>query len=266
MREGDDSLIRIEGIPEFWDEVRRAPHRCLLLDYDGTLAEFQVDRMQAVPLDGIVDLLIQIRDRTETHLAIMTGRPVSELLRLLGDLRIPVSGSQGTEFRRPDGTYQTHVPTDEQEERLARAEFEARGISHAGRVERKIASVAVHTRGVDPEVARREENEIRRAWCEDAAAHNLECRDFCGGIELRLTGIDKGTALAALLREQPDDELCVYVGDDLTDEDAFRAVSERGYGIRVGNQDSPTGARGRLADPAAVKEFLEGWLKATDAS
>lgn len=265
MTKDGDGAIEIEGIPNFWDTVRDAPNRCLLLDYDGTLAEFQVDRMQAFPLEGVVDLLIQIRDRTETRLAVLTGRPVSELLRLLGDLRIPVSGSQGTEFRHPDGTYQTHEPAAEQEERLIRAEAEARRMCPEGRVERKVASVAVHTRGLDAERARTIEDDIRRAWCADIDAYDLDCRDFCGGIELRLRGIDKGTALISLLRDQPGRSLCVYVGDDLTDEDAFQAVVGHGYGIRVGRTDSETAANGRLADPPAVREFLREWLKVTEA-
>jgi trehalose 6-phosphate phosphatase len=266
MKTHEDGAVEIQGIPGFWDAVRSAAHRCLVLDYDGTIAEFRVDRMCALPLDGVVDLLIQIRDRSETYLAIMTGRPISELLHLLGDLRIPVSGSQGTEFRHPDGTYQTHEPTDAQEERFRRAEWEALQTCPEGRIERKAASVAVHTRGMSPDSARCREDEVRRAWCEDADAFDLECRDFLGGVELRLRGIDKGTALAELLREQPASALCVYVGDDLTDEDAFNAIARRGYGVRVGRPDTPTAARGRLADPAAVKEFLDQWLSITDTS
>ena len=255
----------VEGIPDFWDEVAAATHRCLVLDYDGTIAEFRVDRMGASPLPGVVDLLIQIRDRTDTYLAMMTGRPISELLSLLGDLLLPISGSQGTEFRMPDGTHQTHMPSDRQEERLRRAEAEARELVREGRLERKISSIGLHTRGVDPAVARLEEEAVCRAWSADAADYDLECRAFKGGVELRLLDIDKGTALATLLRDRPDESLCVYVGDDLTDEDAFRTLSHCdagcGYGIKVGGPCEPPCASGRLPDPTAVKEFLQTWLE-----
>ncbi len=257
---GDARLPAVEGIPDFWDIVRSASHRCLVLDYDGTIAEFQVDRMSARPLPGVVDLLIQIRDRTDTYLAMMTGRPISELLTLMGDLLLPISGSQGTEFRTPDGTAQTHVLSDEQEELLALAEADARALTSAGRIERKISSVGLHTRGVDPETARREEEAACRVWTRAAEGHNLECTRFKGGVELRLLGIDKGTALSTLLRDRPADSLCVYIGDDLTDEDAFRILKDHGHGIKVGGPEDPTEALGRLADPAAVKEFLETWL------
>ncbi|MFH1501800.1 MAG: trehalose-phosphatase [Candidatus Eisenbacteria bacterium] len=253
----------VEGIPDFWERVRDADDRCLVLDFDGTIAEFEVERMAARPLPGVVDLLIQIRDRTETYLAMMTGRPISELLALMGDLLLPISGSQGTEFRMPDGSYQTHLPSDRQEERFRRAEAEARALTTAGRLERKIASIGLHTRGVDPAVARREEEAVCRAWSADASEYDLECRAFKGGVELRLLDIDKGTALEALLRDRPADGLCVYVGDDLTDEDAFRALAGRGLSIKVGGPDDPTCALGRLPDPTAVKEFLGTWLEIT---
>jgi trehalose-phosphatase len=260
---GTSGLADVQGIPGFWQAVRKARSRCLVLDYDGTLAPFVSDRMKAFPLEGVIDLLVEIRDQTETYIAFMTGRPVDELLALAGDLRIPVSGSQGNEFRYPDGTFDVHEPTARQAERLDRAEDEARKRCRAGRIERKIASVALHTRGLDPEVAAHEEDEACDVWSADAADYDVECRHFKGGVEMRLKGIDKGTALRTLLRDRPDDGLCVYIGDDETDEDAFRVVRERGYGIRVGPPSASTAARGRLEDPVAVRGFLRSWLQVT---
>jgi trehalose 6-phosphate phosphatase len=253
----------VQGIPGFWDAVAAAGQRCLVLDYDGTLAPFREDRMKAYPLPNVRELLVEIRDTGRTHLAIMTGRPIRDLLTLLGDLDIPVSGSQGTEFRFPDGTTQTHLPDPTQERRLAAGENQARAIAPAGSVERKIASVAVHTRGMPEERAREIEDRILGAWLGDAPQHGLECRRFSGGIELRLSGIDKGTALTELLDRRGDGMLCVYVGDDETDEDAFRAVRDLGFGIKVGGGDNPTEASGRLVGPEAVREFLRQWLATT---
>jgi trehalose 6-phosphate phosphatase len=253
----------IDGIPGFWNAVGASRDRCLVLDYDGTLAPFKEDRMQAFPLEGIPELLADIASTDRTHLAIMTGRPLRELLVLLGDLDIPVSGSQGTEFRFSDGTTQTHLPTPIQEERLVRAEAEARAVAPEDRVERKLASVAVHTRGMPEEEARRLERKLSDIWSTDAHRHDLEVRRFSGGVELRLLGIDKGTALTELLESEEDGVFCVYVGDDETDEDAFRVVRDRGFGIKVGGDDAPTAASGRLAGPEEVREFLRRWLMVT---
>jgi len=257
----DQNLIEIEGVPGFWEELEGAGRTCLVLDYDGTIAPFQVDRMQAFPLEGVVDLLTHIRDGGTTYLAMMTGRPMKELLYLLGDLGIPISASQGTEFRYPDGTWLTLLPTDRQEDRLRKGVEEAAALDLGGKVERKVASVAMHTRGMDPDDAKRVEDELCRTWDADADDYNLDCRHFIGGVELRLKDVDKGTALRTLLDERPSDSFCVYVGDDHTDEDALEVLKERGTGIKVGSPDVPTYAAGRLKDPYAVREFLKGWTK-----
>lgn len=258
-----DPLIEVEGIPGFWKAVAASSQRCLVLDYDGTLAPFREQRMQAFPLDGIPEILCEICATGRTHLAIMTGRPLKELLYLLGDLDIPVSGSQGTEFRFPDGTTQTHLPNERQEQRLVLAEREARALAPPDRVERKVASVAVHTRGMPETRARELEDSLFEEWSAGAGEHELEVRRFSGGVELRLLGIDKGTALERLLEKRGDGMFCVYVGDDETDEDAFRAVRDRGFGIKVGSTGEATEAAGWLPDPVAVKEFLRQWLKTT---
>lgn len=260
---GERHRTGVDGVPDFWESVSASSRRCLVLDYDGTLAHFHENRMKAFPLKGIVELLIEIRDAGRTYLAIMTGRPLQELDALLGDLAIPVSGSQGSEFRFPDGTTQTHLPTERQEERLRRGSEEARRIAPAERVERKVASVAVHTRGIADEEARAIENDVCAAWSKDAEAYDLECRHFRGGIELRLKGIDKGTAITVLLDGRPRDSLCVYIGDDNTDEDAFEVLRDRGVGIRVGRRDEHTSAAGHLSGPEEVRDFLRQWLIAT---
>jgi trehalose-phosphatase len=259
------ALIDVEGIPEFWLAVGSASHRCLVLDYDGTLAQFRNDRMKAFPLDGIVELLTTIRDETDTHLAIMTGRPLRELLVLLGDLDIPVSASQGSEFMFPDGRREALVPSDRQRERLDRAESEARAAAPDARIERKIAGVALHTRRMDTDEARRIQEHVCGVWEEDSHDYGLDCRFFNGGIELRLKNVDKGTALNALLRDQPPESLCVYLGDDETDEDALLALRGRGYGIKVGNPGIPTYAQGRLKGPEDVREFLRSWIEVVRA-
>jgi trehalose 6-phosphate phosphatase len=265
MRGSRERLVEIEGARDFWDRLAGAEHACLVLDYDGTLAPFRVNRMEAFPLHGVVDLLTTIRDSGRTHLAIMTGRPMKELLYLLGDLGIPISASQGTEFRYPDGTWLTLLPTERQENRLRRAQEEAASVSLKARVERKVASVALHTRGMDPDAAKSAHEKLCEIWSRDAEEYNLECRHFIGGIEIRLRDIDKGTALRTLLDERPSDGLCVYAGDDYTDEDALKVLAEdeRGIGIKVGSPDVPTYAHGRLVDPYAVREFLRGWIRTT---
>ena len=101
----------VQNIPDFWDRLHAACMSFLVLDYDGTIAPFRAERMEALPLPGIARLLEKIREKAQGALAIMSGRPVSEILCLLGDLRIMTVGGHGSEFRFPDGTMIAIDPT-----------------------------------------------------------------------------------------------------------------------------------------------------------
>jgi len=258
-----NEAIPIAGVEDFWPRLARADNPCLALDYDGTLAPFQVERMSAVPLPGVVESLEQIRDRRSTRLVIVSGRPIGELLQLLGERRIALLGSHGFERRDERGRLVHEALDPVRGAALERARQLALALGlPAQRVERKAASTAVHTRGMPAERAARIERQLRQRW-EETTEQGLHCRAFNGGVELRATGVDKGTALARWLDAQGNVDLAVYLGDDETDEDAFRMLAGRGQlGIRVGGAGMPTAARGRLADCRAVRQFLGDWLEA----
>ena len=151
-------------------------------------------------------------------------------------------------------------PSPAQERRLDKAEEEAKALGLGRRVERKIASVALHTRGMDHKSAAIVEVKVTRLWMCNVDDLYLECRNFNGGVELLATTRNKGTALIELLTEEPSDTFCVYVGDDETDEDAFKQVTRWGAGIRVGAPGVKTNASGRLDGPKDVLRFLEEWI------
>lgn len=253
----------VDGVPDLWERIDAASETWLVLDYDGTLAPFRRNRMDAVPVEGAIEDLVTIRDSGATRLAMLTGRPLSELLELVGDLGIPMVGSHGFEFLLEDGSIEREELSSGQEERLETAEREARSIAPDARIERKPASVGLHTRGMPEPAARELHERVAEAWRQDAEQNELEVRSFSGGVELRLKAIHKGTALERLLEGHRKPALCVYVGDDETDEDAFAALPDGGVGIKVGPRGVPTRARGRLDDPFAVKEFLDTWIATT---
>ena len=62
-------------LEQFFAAVSGAPHPILLLDYDGTLASFRVDRFQARPFVGVRELLARIQSQSRTRMAVVTGRP-----------------------------------------------------------------------------------------------------------------------------------------------------------------------------------------------
>jgi len=219
--------------------------------------------MEALPVAGALEALEAIRISGATRLAMLTGRPLRELLELVGDLGMPMAGSHGFEFLGPGGSIETGHLTPQQESRLQEAERQARSLTGSARVERKPASVGLHTRGMPEDEARELHDSVSAIWRDGATALDLECRMFSGGVELRLKSAHKGTALGRLLEGRGAAALCVYVGDDETDEDAFAALPDTGIGIKVGPPGVQTRAPGRLDDPHAVKEFLETWIAVT---
>ncbi len=253
-----------EGIPaDFWDRVRGATHRLLMLDYDGTLAPFRIDRSEARPLPGVVEVLRRIRQSGATRLAIVSGRPAAEVLELTALEGVAVVGGHGYEVRDDSGRWTRHPLTPEEAKDLNRLYEAARRAGYGGRLEKKAASVAVHTRGLAGVEARRVEDAVGALWTEGNAGARFEVRPFDGGLELRPRGRHKGVAAAELLAAMPPETLAVYVGDDETDEDAFRALEGRGFGFKIGPADAPTAAQGRLTDSGAVLAFLERWLEVT---
>ncbi|MCG6918765.1 MAG: trehalose-phosphatase [Deltaproteobacteria bacterium] len=246
-------------VPDFWHRFKLSKSKFLALDYDGTLAPFHPDPMQAFPLPGIPDLLKELSQRSDTALAIISGRPLRELLELLGDLAVVMIGSHGREKRNTDGSLTAMEPTGKQIAGLEAALHLAIQEGFEDNLEKKLGSIALHTRPMAAGRAAEVEKIVFEKWSVLTLQYDLECMEFNGGVEVRCTGRNKGDVLAELLDLQPLGTFSVYIGDDLTDEDGFLEISGRGIGIKVGETETPTAATGFLASCEEVRDFLRAW-------
>jgi trehalose 6-phosphate phosphatase len=251
------------GVPvEMWERLRRSGRRLLLLDYDGTLAPFHVHRERAHVPAGTARVLRALAASPRTTVAVVSGRPVAEILRLLGDpeLLIYLIGEHGWEEREPGGEIRLHPLSDEASAALEGAwkAIGARGLQ--SRVEKKRSGLVLHTRGLFPDADLAMQRATEAVWLPWTERAPLRLDAISGGLELRAIGRDKGVAALDLHRRSGDVDLVVYVGDDETDEDAFRALRDLGFGIRVGHDERPTLAHGHLARPEVMDEFLTRWL------
>lgn len=253
--------MQVKGAPHLWTDLKKARSRFLAIDYDGTLAPFRIERMEAFPVKGTGTALERISHLPATGVAVISGRPVHEVTTLLGLQNITIIGAHGWEEKKPGRCTCTRPLAPVQVIGLERAKREAAFHCDSGKIEQKAASVAVHTRGMDAAHAEKIESEIKTAWSKLEAENNLEVRLFNGGIELRAVGWDKGRAMETLMRESSPDTYFIYIGDDQTDEDAFGAVRGRGMGIRVGPEDPSSRATGHLKDCEAVAAFLCSWIE-----
>lgn len=255
----------------FWSAVADAPSRVLFLDYDGTLAPFRVERDRATPYPEARDAVERILEAGHTRVVVISGRAVDHLLPLLGlDPPPEIWGSHGWEHLEP-GRGRELEPLPEAARRgLDDARGTALSVAPAGSVEEKPVSVAVHVRGLAPAKAEEVLEELRRRWEPVAREIGLDLHAFDGGLELRVPGKDKGTAVREALRSEPDGAAVAYLGDDLTDEDAFRALEarrERGAPVLtflVRAEVRPTAARVRITPPDELLDVLETWNRTAE--
>ena len=250
-------------LERFFEGLARASERVLFLDYDGTLAPFHHDPLLAVPYPGVPERLKAITEGEATRVVIVSGRPLEELRTLIELLSHHEAwGAHGWEsYRRGEATTR-HAPHEEAVRRLALAEGTARLLEAEGaRLERKLASIAMHWRGLPEAQARALGERIVRAW-EEIADANVELLPFEGGIELRARGRNKAHAVREVLARSAPDAACAYLGDDVTDEDAFAEIRARGLAVLVAPEPRRTSADLWLRPPRELVWFLDRWAGA----
>lgn len=256
LREGVD-------VDAFFRRLRSAGERLLMLDYDGTLAPFREERDAAVPHPGVRPLLARLVGAGHTRVVVVSGRALDDLRPLLAvDPEPEMWGNHGWERRRPGGEVERADPGPRARRGLRDGLEAARSGAPPGAVEVKPASVAVHVRGLGDREASALLETVRTAWTALVRGAGLELHDFDGGVELRVPGRDKGTAVDAILEGSAEGAAAAYLGDDRTDEDAFRALRGRGLSVLVGDRPRETAADLWIRPPDELLAFLERWNSA----
>ena len=228
----------------------------IFLDYDGTLTPIVSRPEDALLSDSMRQALQELTARAPV--AILSGRDLDDVRRRVDVDGIVYAGSHGFDIAGPRGL-RRQVTTDFLPN-LDAAENELHdaldGIPGA-QVERKHFSVAAHYRNVG-------ENDVPKIQrvVDTVAGRHRTLRRIDGKKVYELlpaTDWDKGKAVIWLLETlglsranlRP-----IYIGDDTTDEDAFRALKQVGVGIRVSEESQPTAASYSLKDPVEVERFL----------
>ena len=251
-------------LKKFFRSLERAPESVLMLDYDGTLAPFRVKPHKAVPYPGVRPILRRMIKAGRTRVVLISGRWTRDLIPLLRLDPLPeIWGSHGWERRHADGRYET-FPFDERALRgLAEADRWVEGENLEHRIEQKPGCLALHWRGLSRQRAESIRSRAMERWPRLAQKSGLEVTEFDGGLELRVPGRHKGDAVKTILEEVGPEAALAYLGDDRTDEDAFRAIGKRGLGILVRRTHRPTRARIRLRPPEELLGFLKRWHQHT---
>jgi trehalose-phosphatase len=238
------------------DLLRAAAGRqlALFLDYDGTLAPI-VERPEDAVLDDETRAVLR-RLAGRHAVAIVSGRDLEDVRARVGLDGIEYAGCHGFEIAGPGGN-RVHAAAAAAAPQLGAAAdmvaHDTRGIPGV-QLERKRYTLAVH---------------YRRAPAAAHAVHEAVLRAQARHPALRVSGgkmvyelqpdvdWDKGRAVLWLIETLGlQDALPVYIGDDVTDEDAFRALAGRGLGIAVQEAPRPSAAAYRLSGPAEVRALL----------
>jgi len=258
-------LERLLADPLLTDILNRRRDGFLVLDYDGTLAPFQARREQARPYPGVVETLCRLPGRGSGRFAVVTGREAVDIVGFLAPaVPTEIWGCHGAERRLPDGTQSAPVLPPGMAQALGQAFDRAVRTAPPDALERKSVSVAVHWRGLEEPERRNLARRIRRAWTPLARQAGLVVEAFDGGLELRLPGWDKGRVMRFFRRDNAGAGI-LYLGDDRTDEDAFRALGPAGLGVLVRADGRPSAARYRITPPAELLRFLSVWADALGA-
>jgi trehalose 6-phosphate synthase/phosphatase len=232
------------------------------LDYDGTLAPIVEHPEHARLGDGMSAALAACSARADTEVTIVSGRALADVRARIERAGVSFAGNHGLEIEGPGVPRFVHPDLPHFAQRSRELAKALRELAEPGVwLEEKGASLTFHYRQADPA---RHAGLAERAR-EIVRAMGFQARDALCAVEARPPiGWDKGRAVLHLLRARhgpawSERLRVVYVGDDDTDEDAFRALLGLGVTFRVGRAERPTLASRRLPNLEAVETLLR-WL------
>jgi trehalose-phosphatase len=242
-----------------WTPIIQASALFLFLDFDGTLTE-TAPRPNDVYLSTRRKQILQtLLAFPELNVAIIGGRRVEDLKRLIGLDELFYIGSHGLEWLAPDGATNRCPIGAPVADALAslRDQFRVSGDLRGVFLEDKGTAVALHYRMAAEDTALAAKSEFLRA----VQRHQQQgvALEIVAGkevVEAKPAAQNKGDAAVQLLKRYGNGSLPIYCGDDFTDEVAFHRFGKKGITILVAETPRPTAASYYLRNPNELHEFL----------
>ncbi|MFA5308323.1 MAG: trehalose-phosphatase [Dehalococcoidales bacterium] len=250
----------------FAADRRAASHLLLLADYDGTLTPIVGKPADAVLSSSVKDKLQTLAARSDVSLGVISGRELAEIASLVGIKGIYYAGNHGLEMEGPGLEYTgpaksifIGVAMAEMAAKIAAALADVPGII----IQDKGLSLSVHYRLAPESEEARIAGVVRQVAEGWVKSRKIQIFGMKKVWEIRpLLDWDKGKAVQSIQSEiirklKPDRLLTVFLGDDTTDEDAFKVLRRpSGWSVFVGEGDKTSAAAYYLVSPAEVEEFL----------
>ena len=226
------------------DAVARVPRLLVTSDFDGTLSPIVSNPSDARPIPEAGRALVELAELPSTSVALISGRALRDL-RVLSSMPdiVHLVGSHGAEF---DSGFSHDI-----DEALLQTITDTLAEIASGRpgvtVETKPASVALHVRNASEDDA---EAALAAAW-DAAAGWDAHATTGKAVLEFAVISTDKGEAIE-ILRSEHDASAVVFFGDDVTDEKAFRRLTDADVGVKVGPGDTLASYRVDSPDDVAT--------------
>lgn len=244
------------GVHAFKKDPRRP---FLFFDFDGTLVPIRNDPAGSSLSPGIKDQLEKIALSGSASIAILSGRSLGDIRKRVQIKGIYYGGNHGLEisgprirFVHPEARSFGHA-IDSVRQSIEKATGDLRGVF----IEKKDLSFTLHYRMAGKKDKASARNIFRKTISGEFAGHALKVIKGKQVLELSpAVPWDKGMAALYIMRRLNMDHLPVYIGDDLTDETAFRALKKKGITIRVG-RSGKTEAQYYLKDHREILQFLQ---------
>lgn len=252
-------ILKNSKLKKIKDKIKNSDKVLLFLDYDGSLAPFNEDPMQAFIVPKSRKNLKKLRADSSYHLSLVSGRKLSELKKIFPFADVNYAGSHGLELELSFAEGIIYPYQDNRIDKLSRENYikikEKYQSSKEVELEDKGFGLALH---LDSQQKADEIKAEIEPLVKNSAYELLAGRKI---IEIRPQGWDKGKAVNYISKKlkqkfEIKDPLRIYIGDDSTDEDAFE-VLKNGITIYVQNDsDLTTKAEYYLKNPRDTAELL----------
>jgi trehalose 6-phosphate synthase/phosphatase len=252
-------LLDTKSFNQIIDQFNEASSRCILLDYDGTLAPFTRIPAEAKPNSGILNLLKELAENEKNEVVIISGRDPDTLNSWLGKLPVSLVAEHGGFIKRKNkNEWEKQSAAGNEWKDQLRPILELFVTRTTGSLmEEKKNTLTWHYRNTHPDLGFIRSRELLNNLLQLTANTHLQVVDGNKVIEVRLQGIDKGIAALKLVNIfEPEFVLCI--GDDATDEDMFKILNDKAITIKVGS--GGTAAQFNIRSQLDVAPFLERFL------
>lgn len=229
----NNKVITAKTIEQIRKNYQATSRRLILFDYDGTLSAFYNNPNDAYPRPELLKLLKNIKDDKSNELILSSGRDRKNLEKWFGNLSINMEAEHGAAYKK-DGVWHERIsetPWNKEILHILQFFVDKTPGSH---LEKKETALVWYFRGVDDWLARLREEQLINALISPCGRLGLQIMRGNKIIEIKSSLYSKSSGIKELLK-QSDYDFILCMGDDVTDEDMFRALSPSAYTIKIGS-------------------------------